>query len=212
MASNEHKNLSEGNLHNPKGFSTATNDTLCSKDDVAGLTWLAKSEVKVKKATFSGYCSVIANYKYPVSQSDAQSPYEISLDYGSATISNATTVSQNLFYRIGHFVADQACTFQQAYLEISAPDVAITITVALVKYTPSDAVATSYPVSIFEQPAITLGNDNLVSSYTIDMTDPAIVLNLAIAKGDHIFLMAKGSDIGTGNAYISVGAEFGYTN
>ena len=32
MAANEHKNLSSINRHNPKGFETATNDTILSKD------------------------------------------------------------------------------------------------------------------------------------------------------------------------------------
>ena len=32
MAANEHKNLSSINRHNPKGFETAINDTVLSKD------------------------------------------------------------------------------------------------------------------------------------------------------------------------------------
>lgn len=31
MAANEHKNLSDVNRHNPKGFEIATNDTVLSK-------------------------------------------------------------------------------------------------------------------------------------------------------------------------------------
>ena len=31
MAANEHKNLTDINRHNPKGFESATNNTVCSK-------------------------------------------------------------------------------------------------------------------------------------------------------------------------------------
>ena len=211
MASNEHKNLSEGNLHNPKGFSTATNDTLCSKDNVAALAWVDKSEIKIMKPSFSGYCTLLQNYQYPEQMSLGQSPYDINVDYGSVTISAATVVVQKKFFRIGHFVADQACTLQQAYVQIANPTVGLTVTVALVKYTPSDVATNAYPVSLFEQPTTPLANDNLVSSYTVDMADPTVVLNVDVGLGDHLFLMIKADDVG-GPAYISVAIELGYTN
>lgn len=212
MASNEHAYLSEGNLHNPKGFSTATNDTLCSKDVSANLIWEAKSEIKVIKPSFSGYCTLLQNYQYPEPQVYGQSPYDINQDYGSVTISAATTVVQKKFYRIGNFIADQACTLQQAYVQISDPDGGLEVTVALVKYTPTDGSPNAYPVSLFEQPTTPLGNDNLVSSYSVDMTDVAVVLNVDVAQGDHLFLMIKSDDVGTNPAYISVAIELGYTN
>jgi hypothetical protein len=37
MAANEHKNLTDVNRHNPKGFESAFNDTLCSKSTGTGM-------------------------------------------------------------------------------------------------------------------------------------------------------------------------------
>ena len=41
-AENLHNNLPESALHNPKGFSTASNDTYLTKDSTGGLEWAAK--------------------------------------------------------------------------------------------------------------------------------------------------------------------------
>ena len=53
MAANEHKNLTDVNRHNPKGFETANNDTILSKgvgSSTAGtdgsLEWIEKSVIK----------------------------------------------------------------------------------------------------------------------------------------------------------------------
>ena len=44
MASNEHKNLSNANLHNPKDFSTAANSTHLRKDSSGNLSWAVDTE------------------------------------------------------------------------------------------------------------------------------------------------------------------------
>jgi len=44
MASNEHKNLSNANLHNPKDFSTAANSTHLRKDSSGNLSWTVDTE------------------------------------------------------------------------------------------------------------------------------------------------------------------------
>ena len=44
MASNEHKNLSNANLHNPKDFSLASNSTHLRKDSTGNLSWAVDTE------------------------------------------------------------------------------------------------------------------------------------------------------------------------
>ena len=44
MASNEHKNLSNANLHNPKDFSLASNSTHLRKDSSGNLSWAVDTE------------------------------------------------------------------------------------------------------------------------------------------------------------------------
>ena len=39
MASNEHSTLAEAQLHNPKGFSTASNNSYLTKNSSGSLTW-----------------------------------------------------------------------------------------------------------------------------------------------------------------------------
>ena len=59
MAANEHKNLSDINRHNPKGFENAINDTLLSKGSGTSptgtdgnLIWEAKSNIKTTSTKF----------------------------------------------------------------------------------------------------------------------------------------------------------------
>jgi hypothetical protein len=44
MASNEHKNLSNANLHDPKDFSLASNSTHLRKDSTGNLSWAVDTE------------------------------------------------------------------------------------------------------------------------------------------------------------------------
>ena len=210
MASNEHKNLSEANLHNPKDFSTATNDTLCSKDAAAALEWVEKRFIKVVKKTFAGFATIIANYQYSEAQNYGQSPYELNQDYGSATISAATTVNQKNFFRIGTVVEEQGGEIQKCQIQVTSPD-AETFKVALVKYTPSGAVTTSYPTVLFEKEVVGVSNNNLVNNYILDVG--VDFTNTAVAAKDHIFLMVKGTGVIAAQVvYINVTIEMGYTN
>ena len=62
MAANEHKNLSDVNRHNPKGFEVATNNTVLSKTvgssatkiDIGGnaLTFVAEQDIPQASAHF----------------------------------------------------------------------------------------------------------------------------------------------------------------
>ena len=213
MASNEHKNLSEANLHNPKGLSLATNDTVCSKDDAGALAWLDKSSLKVAKKSFAGYCTPIVTYQYPGSfHNNNRSPYDLSVDYGSATISAATTVLQKKFFKIGtHNIMDEAGEVQKCLVQITSPD-AQDFTVALVKYTPSSSVTTAYPVVLFEKAVVGGSSSDKVISYAL--TVPGDFTNTDVAAGDHLFLMVKSDEAEPAavEVIVSVAIELGYTN
>ena len=209
MASNEHKNLSEANLHNPKGLSTASNHSICTKDGVAQLAWIEKRFIKMSKKTLAGYCTLTANYQYPEGQIYGQSPYDINQDYGSATISAATTAKQKHFFRIGQVAESQAGEIQSGTLQVTSTD-AETFVVALVKYTPTPSTADVYPTVLFEQSVVGLSSDNKVNSYTLDV---GTFTNTAIAAGDHIFLMIKGTGAEVGQTvYANVSIEIGYAS
>ena len=57
MASNEHKNLSNANLHVPLDFSTAANDTILTKNSSGSLEWSAKSNIKTTVLNIRGFGS-----------------------------------------------------------------------------------------------------------------------------------------------------------
>jgi hypothetical protein len=61
MAANEHKNLTDVNRHNPKGFESANNDTILSKNIGTGtnntdgsLEWVEKNQIKTESFDIQG--------------------------------------------------------------------------------------------------------------------------------------------------------------
>ena len=214
MASNEHAFLSEGNLHNPKGLSLASNNTVCSKNDVGALQWSAKSSIKSSVHTFSAFgktgAGLLENYSYPEAMKFGQSPYELSNDYGSATISDATKLNQKEFFRIATNVISYNAVVGRCTVQITN-DSGVAFTVALVKYTPSNNDSTLAPVVMFEKACTGVSSDNLVISYNIATLDWT---NTTVTKGDHLFLMAKTNAAeGAGDVpYIAVTLELGCTD
>tara|TARA_R110002096_G_scaffold384990_1_gene578840 strand:- start:42 stop:692 length:651 start_codon:yes stop_codon:yes gene_type:complete len=214
MAANEHKNLISANRHNPKGFENAENDTILTKglgtegNKDGNLEWINKSSVKVKQVTLSGYCTLATNYKYSETQAQGQSPYDINQDYGSATISSSTTVSQKKFFRIGNVCNGIAAgNINIANLQVSSSN-AESFTVALVSYTPSSTLTTAYPVVLIEKSVVGLSSDNLVNSYNLASTDFA---SRTIGLGTHLFLMVKaGEETTSPVVYVNMTVDIGY--
>ena len=113
MASNEHSLLSNKNIHVPKDFSTATNDTILTKDASGNLAWVLCTKIKTNIYSMQGYVAgSLTNYQYRKNMTDAQSPYELSVDYGSATIGGATLDVSDIFRTEG-LVVPQASEVQK---------------------------------------------------------------------------------------------------
>ena len=215
MASNEHAYLSEPNLHNPKGLSLASNDTLCSKNNSGQLEWLSKSYIKTDTVISTGYSTLKDNYQYAESQVQGQSPYDMNQDYGSPTISSATTVLQKKFFKIANFALPQDGVINRCVVQVTNKTSSSPFSVALVKYTPSNLNTQAYPVVLFEKEFSGNSSEDLV--FTTDLVTNDYT-NTAISKGDHIFIMAKGiavkgsKDTSVGSiAQISVITEIGYS-
>tara|TARA_R110002167_G_scaffold34704_3_gene110918 strand:- start:1876 stop:2532 length:657 start_codon:yes stop_codon:yes gene_type:complete len=217
MASNEHKNLQDVNRHNPKGFESASNDTILSKGlgtlglSDGNLEWTSKADIKTRKFTFSGYCTLNAEgfYSYPEAQNQGQNPYDINQDYGSATISSETTVSQKKFFRIGQMTNELAGVVNSGSLQVSSPD-GNGFTVALVQYAPSSSVTTAYPLILIEKSVVGLSSDNLINTYSLASSDFA---ETNIGLGNHLFLMIKSNSAVEGEVlvYANLSIEIGYS-
>ena len=204
MASNEHKNLSNANLHNPKDFSTASNDTLLSKDDSGNLVWVAKSIIKTTAFKMQGYTTGNGStYEYRQLLTDGQSPYEMNTDYTSGTVGDATLAVSNIFRTEG-WVAQDDCTILKVRGWISCNSG--TATLAVCKVTPvEDDSSALTPVLIDEVTITGNGNDNL---FEINETTFS---TSSVSASDIVFPMIKTGTSGR-IAYFNVTVEVGYTN
>jgi hypothetical protein len=132
MATNEHKNLSNSNIHNPKDFSTATNGTVLTKDSSGALVWDSQGNLNTNIITLRGFAAPSnSNYYFPVSMNNNKDLY-FDTDYGSATIAAANTISVSNMLRMSIFLADKDYTLSQVYGWVSG-NVTETVTFALVK-------------------------------------------------------------------------------
>ena len=203
MASNEHKNLTDINRHNPKGFESASNDTLCSKDTTGTLTCVDKSLIKISTFKMQGYATCQTNYEYRKNLTDGQSPYEIDTDYGSATVGAATLDVSDIF-RTDTYIPHTSATVKsiRGWMVSSTND---TVTLAICKVTPADNVATALTPTVIDEIAISMpgNNDKLKTINETTITAPSV------AAGDLIFPMLKTSG-STPVVYFNVTIELCY--
>jgi len=212
MAANEHKNLTDVNRHNPKGFESANNDTLLSKTVGSGtgntdgsLLWIEKSVIKIDNFDIQGYVTASnANYYYGSDMTADVKENNYSSTYGSATIGGAT-IDGGDFFKVRSLTMTNACTLKKIFLSGNCTTGAV-ITVALCKLSLS---ATSAP------DAITPVLLNEISFTGLSSLDKVIkVANLSpettMTRGDLLFAMVKSSTAST--AFFKVGIEVGYDN
>ena len=200
MAANEHKNLSDINRHNPKGFENATNDTVLSKSlgtsstgTDGNLVWQNKSLIGVTNYKMQGYVtSSLTNYSYGEDVADNKSPFIMDVDFGNSVISSGT-MSVVEFFRIG-----QGCIIPETASVSSisgwiSSSAGTDVTVALCKITPvEDNSSAITPVAIDEITLTGLSND----SKLIRVNETAITTS-TLAEGDIIFLMVKDATAGS---------------
>tara|TARA_R110002096_G_scaffold31220_2_gene92110 strand:+ start:572 stop:1216 length:645 start_codon:yes stop_codon:yes gene_type:complete len=203
MAGNEHKNLSDINRHNPLGFETAINDTVLSKsigtastDTDGSLVWQKKSLLGATNYKMQGYVSgeATTNYFYGVAITGNKSPFEMSIDFGGATVS-AGGIAPSKVFRIGQsFIVPETATVSNIN-GWATSDASTDITIAICKVTPTaDLVTDLVPVVIDEITVTGLGN----KSKLIKIKETTITAG-AVTEGDIIFAMIReataGSDV-----------------
>ena len=200
MAANEHKNLSDINRHNPKGFETATNDTVLSKSigtsatgTDGNLVWQNKSLIGVTNYKMQGYISSsLTNYSYGEDIADNKSPFIMDVDFGNSVISSGT-MSVVEFFRIG-----QGCIIPETASVSSisgwiSSSAGTDVTVALCKITPVEDNSSSItPVAIDEITVTGLSNN----SKLVRINETAIT-TAGLAAGDIIFIMVKDATAGS---------------
>ena len=200
MAANEHKNLSSANRHLPKGFESASNETVLTKGigtpgfNDGNLEWTSNVNIGVTYYKMQGFLTGILNYQFGEDIADTKSPYEIAKDYGFTTVPAGLFSVTNAFRMgQGHLItANTNVTSISGWITSSGAN---TVTIALCKITPAEGVTTNLVPTIVSEVTVTgLSNNNkMVRVLDTTITTPALL------AGDIIFPMVKegvaGSDI-----------------
>ena len=205
MAANEHKNLSDINRHNPKGFENATNETVLSKsigtaptNTDGNLVWQNKSLMGVTDYKMQGYVTGATNYKYGEDIADTKSPFEMAVDYGSSVVSSGSLTAAE-FFRIG-----QGCVVPEngntssisGWLTSNGTNV---VTIAVCKITPVEGIATGVTPIVIDEIAVTgLGNNSMLVRI-----NESTITTASISAGDIIFPMVKEATAGS-SIYINL--------
>tara|TARA_B100001094_G_scaffold228773_1_gene223375 strand:+ start:51 stop:698 length:648 start_codon:yes stop_codon:yes gene_type:complete len=213
MASNEHKNLSNANLHVPLDFSTASNSTVLTKDSAGSLVWDSVGSLKTHTVTLRGYCEPSnSNYYYPANM-NVTKDLEFTKDYGASTIDNATVIAVNNMLRSSIFVAPADCTISNVCGWVTGKDATETVTFALVKGSNVTANDTSeFQVGAANNTMVIL-DEFTASTYssntklgTID--DDSFVVN-SLSKGDFLLPMIKHPS-GNNDTFFNLSIELKY--
>jgi|19_taG_2_1085344.scaffolds.fasta_scaffold35956_2 hypothetical protein len=194
MASNEHSLLSNANIHVPKDFSIATNDTMLTKNNSGNLEWVLCNKIKTNIYHVQGYVpSTLTNYQYRNNISDPQSPFEMAQDYGSATIGAIDLDVSNIFRSDG-LVIPQASTIQKIEGWLTC-NVATTNYIGICKIEPVEDDSNAIPPIQIDEISITstsVGslNDKMWSFSETTFDDSSV------AKADILFPMVKSDEVG----------------
>tara|TARA_R110000782_G_scaffold91603_1_gene174881 strand:- start:6 stop:647 length:642 start_codon:yes stop_codon:yes gene_type:complete len=201
MAANEHKNLTDINRHNPKGFETASNDTVLSKSigssstlNDGNLVWQSKSLMGVTNYKMQGFTtSGLITYSYGEDVTNTKSPFEMVVDYGTSVVSSGSLNPTN-FFRIGQgciIPKSSTVTSISGWITVNSTN---TVTVAICKITPVEGVTTAVVPIVIDEIAITGLNSNDKGVRINETT----ITTAALAEGDIIFPMIKESVAGSG--------------
>lgn len=198
MAANEHKNLSDINRHNPKGFEIATNETVLSKDvgssttgTDGSLVWQKKSFMGVTNYKFQGYTTAgTTNYAYGEDIQDNKSPFQMDVDFGSTTVSGGSITPQN-FFKIGQAFSIPENAMVTSITGWITNNQSTVVTIALCKITGVEgSTAAVTPVAIKEIAVTGQGGHSGVRINTQDIT-------AFLTAGDIFFPMIKQAGSGS---------------
>ena len=207
MASNEHKNLNNDNLHVPLNFSTASNSTVLTKNSLGSLEWSSQGTVNTNIITLRGYCTPVnSNYFFPETLSSASKQNKFQNDYGSATISAANVISVSNMLRSSIFLADKDYTISQVDGWVSG-NVTETVTFSLVKGNNVTAnISDNFTVSQSTN-TLTVLDEFTASTYgsniKLGVVDNTSFTVNSLSKGDFLLPMIKSAG-GANDTYFNL--------
>jgi len=188
MAINEHKNLDGDNLHVPKGFTDAVNNSVCTKNGSGAVEWKPIATTGFGQRIvldFSGYATALINlYKYPVQQSSNNAPFNLNTGYGSATIGSNTQGRSALNQRVCKVMATNVtCAVWKGWITSSGTD---NITLALVKWTPTDNQSSALTATEIGSVTVTPNGSSVTRAFEVTSFTTA-----NLTAGDIVMPMIK---------------------
>ena len=210
MAINEHKNLDDANRHQPKGFESAANDTVLSKDIGTGtantdgsLEYQSKNLMGSVDYTIIGYIQASdysnANYYRAAHITDNQSPFQYSIDTSQTAVTSIVIQPANLITRSSNLVVDSDSTVYKitGWLNSNGTD---TVTLAIAKVTPTaDDTSNMNPVVIDEIAVTGLGN-----TQKLVRINETTITSSSLTAGDFLIAFIKDAGAGSNNIYWQV--------
>ena len=196
MANNEHKNLSNANLHVPKDFSTASNSTTLTKDSSGNLSWISNTDLGKQRYNIIGYLSASdhsnGNYYRQAHITDGQSPFQYNVDTGQTAVTSIVIQPANLITRASNLVVDSNSSVYKitGWLNSSGSNI---VTLAIAKVTPTaDDTSNLNPVVIDEIAVTGLGavqklvriNETTITSASLTAGDFLIAFIKETAEGE----------------------------
>lgn len=215
MASNEHKNLSNSNLHLPLDFSTASNSTVLTKNSSGELEWDDFGTLKTNTLTVRGFAAPTGvNYYFPVSMNNNKDLY-FNSNYGSDTISALNSISVQNMLRCSIFVADADCVISNVYGWVSGGGAGANedVTFALVKGNNVTVDTTDSFTILQPENTLTILSEFSGTTYNSNtrlgvVDNTSFVVN-SLSKGDFLLPMIK-SPSGANDTYFHLSIEIRY--
>ena len=198
MANNEHKNLSNANLHVPKDFSTAGNSTTLTKDSSGNLSWISNTNLGCIQYELKGYLNGASNYKYPVNMLDDESPYQMTNDFGASSVGDGT-LSVQAFHQMGMsrlIVNDSTVQSITGFVTCNSSSV---VTIAVCKITPNPSSTAAITPVVIDEISVTGGNSNA----TLVQVDESTITQSSLSANDYLFAMVKETAEGETGALIT---------
>lgn len=193
-SSNIHKDLSDPNIHNPKGYADAPNETVLTKGVGTGgyqngsLQWV--SNTKVGTTNYDLICYAPegnANYLFGEDVANNKSPFLLGDNYGSSSVAEGEGVSPSQLIRMGiarYVTVSSTVTSIKGYATLNTRN---NIVIAICKITPNPASSENIVPTVIDEITVTgqANNSLMVAFNETTITTPTV------AAGDYIFPMVK---------------------
>ena len=187
MAANEHSNLSNANLHVPLDFSTASNDTILTKDSSGALVWEDKKSIKVANVEFLGTSTFGSTNYFMYRDVGNNQERRLSIDYGAST---AGTITPQQALRYGRYVAFDDCNLTR-FTGIVSNTTSDVCNLTLWRVSPVDNSSGALTITVLKEVTISGAGNVTPRLFDIDMTVEA---NNTMTKGDIIIPVVKNDD------------------